>query len=117
MSVADIGCCGAYCKPCRAFRAGACKGCKLGYAEGGRDIARAKCPIKACCLAKGFSTCGDCPGYEGCGIIQPFHRREGYKYDKYRQATVYIRANGYKAFLAIADGWRDAYGPYGRDGA
>jgi len=29
-----IGCCGAYCKTCKAFIDGSCKGCKLGYQEG-----------------------------------------------------------------------------------
>ena len=34
------GCCGAYCKTCREFRK-ACKGCKLGYLDGSRDLSRA----------------------------------------------------------------------------
>ena len=49
MTIREIGCCGAYCKTCRMASTGSqCKGCKLGYEEGQRDINKAKCKIKTC---------------------------------------------------------------------
>jgi hypothetical protein len=30
-SIRFVGCCGAYCKTCKPFIEGTCKGCKLGY--------------------------------------------------------------------------------------
>jgi len=40
-----IGCCGAYCKTCKPFITKNCKGCKIGYEPGGRDLSKAKCKI------------------------------------------------------------------------
>ena len=105
----EIGCCGAFCKTCRAYGA-ACKGCKTGYADGSRDLKRAKCAIKRCCMAKGMASCAECSDYDGCPTIQAFPRHPGYKYEKYRQAIAYIRAHGYGAFLARAANWTGAYG-------
>jgi len=34
MSIMEIGCCGAYCKTCKAFVDKTCKGCKVGYEKG-----------------------------------------------------------------------------------
>jgi hypothetical protein len=46
MSIREIGCCGAYCKTCRTSTSGSiCRGCKLGYGDGERDIDKAKCKI------------------------------------------------------------------------
>ena len=45
-----IGCCAAYCKTCPPLILGQCKGCKLGYDDGERKIAKAKCKIKVCCF-------------------------------------------------------------------
>jgi hypothetical protein len=36
-----IGCCGAYCKTCKPFIEGACKGCKIGFDTGERGINKA----------------------------------------------------------------------------
>ncbi len=115
MALEDIGCCGAYCKTCKVFRSGACKGCKLGYADGTRELARAKCRIKRCCMGGGHVSCADCARYDECETIRAFHEHEGYKYRKYREAIAYIRERGYGAFLAVADGWRGAYGGYGAE--
>lgn len=52
MSVVEIGCCGAYCKTCKVYTVKACKGCKIGYENGERDVAKAKCSIKRCCMEK-----------------------------------------------------------------
>ncbi len=112
MAVNEIGCCGAYCRTCRVFRASACKGCKQGYASGERDISKAKCAIKVCCIRHGNATCADCPDYAACVTIQAFHTHEGFKYGKYRQAIEYILTNGYDAFIRIADQWSNAYGRY-----
>jgi hypothetical protein len=43
LSIEEIGCCGAYCKTCKAFAQKTCLGCKLGYESGERDISKAKC--------------------------------------------------------------------------
>lgn len=112
MLIREIGCCGAYCKPCRALIDGSCRGCKLGYESGGRDINKAKCKIKVCCFKeRKFETCADCPDYSSCRIIQDFYKKKGYKYKKYQQATEFIRENGYAKFLKIANNWK---GPYGK---
>jgi hypothetical protein len=69
--VSLIGCCGAYCGTCRALLDKTCKGCKLGYDDGERDIRAARCAMKRCCLMeKKLETCADCQEYEGCAIIQ-----------------------------------------------
>ncbi len=112
MSVKEIGCCCAYCKTCRVFIEKACKGCKTGYASGERDIEKARCAMKVCCIKKGFETCADCGGFEACATINGFYAKKGYKYKKYRQAAAYIREQGYVRFLKVADNWRGAYGKY-----
>jgi hypothetical protein len=113
MSIREIGCCGAYCKTCRAFTAGgACRGCKLGYDTGERDLQKSRCKIKNCCFReKLLETCADCNEYEKCIIIHGMYNKNGYKYGKYRQSVEFIRNNGYEAFLKIADDWK---GPYGK---
>jgi hypothetical protein len=112
MSIREIGCCGAYCRTCRALADGSCRGCKLGYDSGERDINKARCKIKVCCLKeRQFETCADCSDYPDCTVIQNFYTKEGYKYRKYRQAMEFIRVNGYDSFILIADKWK---GPYGK---
>lgn len=113
-----IGCCGAYCRTCRALADGSCKGCRLGYGDGAggslggaRDISRARCAVKRCCFGeRGLATCADCSEYSACDIVQGFYARRGHKYGRYRQATEFIRAHGYAVFLRRAEGWRGAYG-------
>ncbi|MDD5318012.1 MAG: DUF3795 domain-containing protein [Candidatus ainarchaeum sp.] len=106
-----IGCCGAYCKTCRPLKEGYCKGCKLGYAEGKRDIKAAKCKMKACCFGeRGLETCADCPDYPACEIVIDFHGKKGYKYRKYKESMEFIRKNGYAEFLERAGKWKCAYG-------
>lgn len=112
MSEKELGCCGAYCKTCRAFRERTCPGCKLGYDSGERDIAQAKCRMKVCCVKQGLNSCADCPDYPECGIIREFHGKNGYKYGKYRQAIEFIRQHGYAVFFELADKWKNAYGKY-----
>ena len=106
-----IGCCGAYCKTCKPFIEGACKGCKLGYAEGKRDIGKAKCRMKVCCFGKRkLETCADCPDCAKCEILRKFYGKNGFKYKKYGQAIEFIRKNGYAKFLKSASKWKGAYG-------
>lgn len=112
MSITEVGCCGAYCRTCRAYKERACKGCKTGYDTGEREIERAKCRIKICCMAKGFNSCADCPELTACPTIKDFHGKNGYKYKKYGQAIEFIRKNGYDAFVKIAGKWKNAYGKY-----
>lgn len=109
MGTEEIGCCGAYCKTCREFQ-NTCKGCKLGYSDSSRDLSRAKCKIKKCCLIKEHSTCADCKEYDDCEIIQTFIQHPGYKYIKYKQALEFIRARDYAAFLQVAESRKNVYG-------
>ncbi|MFH2106515.1 MAG: DUF3795 domain-containing protein [Candidatus Micrarchaeota archaeon] len=107
-----IGCCGAYCKTCKVFIEGVCKGCKLGYIEGKRDIGKAKCIMKICCFKeKKMETCADCPKCPDCNIIHNFYSKRGFKYKKYKQAIEFIKKNGYSKFVKLADEWN---GPYGK---
>jgi hypothetical protein len=112
MSIKEIGCCGAYCKTCKPFNTGNCKGCKLGYDTGERELRKARCKIKVCCIGKNYHSCADCPEIKSCPVINDFYNKNGYKYGKYRQATEFIRENGYDEFLKVADKWTNAYGKY-----
>ena len=112
MTKLEIGCCGAVCGTCRAFKNKTCIGCKVGYATGGRDLSKAKCKIKLCCIRKGFTTCADCKTLATCRIIQSMYGKTGYKYGKYRQATAYIKEKGYDDFICIAKKWNGPYGKY-----
>lgn len=112
MSAYLLGCCGAYCRTCRLYTQGACKGCKVGYDTGKRDISKAKCAMKICCVRRRLDSCADCAAYDSCELLSAFYGHESYKYKKYRQASEYIRAHGYDAFFRIADCWHGAYGGY-----
>ena len=112
MSIQAIGCCGAYCGTCKVFGEQQCQGCKLGYEDGQRDLSRAKCKMKVCCLQKGYKSCADCADYAVCELLQDFYGKNGYKYKKYCEATEFIRVHGYERFLEIADGWHNQYGRY-----
>lgn len=106
-----IGCCGAYCGTCPALRDNACKGCRIGYDTGEREIAKARCAVKVCCVRnRGLATCADCPDYPGCGMVGAFHRKRGYKYGRYRASVEFIREHGYASFLECADRWTRPYG-------
>ena len=113
VSIREIGCCGAYCKTCRGSNTGSiCRGCKLGYENGERDINKARCKIKLCCFRdRGFETCADCPDYPACSLLSSLHGKSGFKYKKYRQSLEFIREKGYPEFIEIASRWK---GPYGR---
>ncbi len=111
MSVLEIGCCCAYCKTCRAFRDKHCRGCKLDYDTGQRDLDRAKCKIKVCCLReRQLQTCTDCEDFPSCALLQTWYNKAGGKYGRYKKSANYIRKHGYEAFVAIADEWKDASG-------
>lgn len=112
MGKEELGCCGAYCKTCKVNIQKLCKGCKLGYINGERDIVKAKCAIKVCCIKKGYNACSDCAEFSDCLIINGFYNKNGYKYKKYKQALQYIIANGYDKFFEIADNWSNVYGKY-----
>ncbi len=112
MSIKELGCCGAYCKTCPVFKEKLCRGCKLGYQNGERDISKAKCKIKVCCIKKGFNSCADCNQFSSCDIIQGFYKKNGYKYKKYKEAIEFIWSNGYAKFIKIADKWKIQYGKY-----
>ena len=112
MSKEEIGCCGAYCKTCKVYKANLCKGCKIGYTDDSRDITRAKCKIKICCIKREYNSCAECNEYESCSILQDFFSKNGYKYKKYKEAIDYIVKYGYDEFLMIADKWKMQYGKY-----
>ena len=109
MSTEEIGCCGAYCKTCRVYGQ-TCKGCKIGYADGSRDLEKVRCRIKVCCIKKGYVSCADCAQMDSCPTLQAFLNHPGYKYGKYKQSIAYIRTQGYAAFLERAANWTGAYG-------
>ena len=101
----------AYCTTCKQLIEGQCKGRKIGYDTGERDISRARCPMKVCCFReRKLETCADCPDYSTCTILSGFYGKKGHKYKKYRQSIEFIRKNGYAKFLERADTWK---GPYG----
>lgn len=110
MSIFEIGCCGAYCKTCPEHLDKRCPGCRFGYENGERDISKAKCRMKICCLKKHLTTCADCGEYASCETLRGFYAKNGYKYKKYLEATSFIRKNGYGPFLQLADGWTRQYG-------
>jgi hypothetical protein len=68
--------------------------------------------MKVCCMQRQLSTCADCAEYETCITLQSFYQKNGFKYQKYRQATLFIRQYGYDAFIEVADKWKCAYGKY-----
>lgn len=106
-----VGCCGAYCKTCKPFLQKTCKGCKIGFDIGERDINKAKCKIKLCCYRDHkYDTCADCSKLELCEIIGSWYAKNGYKYKKYKAAIEFIKKNGYPAFIRSADKWKGAYG-------
>ena len=112
MSIEELGCCGAYCGTCPVLKEKLCHSCKLGYQNGERDLSKAKCKIKICCIRKGLHSCADCSQYSACKLIQDFYQKNGYKYKKYREAIEFIRSNGYAKFIKIADQWKIQYGKY-----
>jgi hypothetical protein len=107
----EIGCCGAYCKTCRPLKEGACRGCKLGYESGERDINKSKCRIKVCCFKeKKLMTCADCPEMSSCRTVNDLYDKVPYKYKKYKQSVELIKKNGYSRFMEMAACWKNAYG-------
>jgi hypothetical protein len=112
MSLIEIGCCAAYCRTCLALADGTCRGCRMGYETGERDIAKARCQMKVCCIKRlgTAHTCADCPDCLTCETLRGFYSKNGYKYRKYRQSLEFIRSHGYDSFLASAAKWKGAYG-------
>ena len=111
-SVEDIGCCGAFCGSCKVKKENFCIGCKIGYKTGERELSKAKCKMKVCCIGRNHNTCADCEGLNDCRIINDFFNKNGYKYKKYREAIFYIATNGYPAFLKQTEKWTMQYGKY-----
>jgi len=90
---------------------GYCKGCKLGFDTGERDINKAKCKIKLCCFRDNkFDTCADCSKLDTCSILCNWYANTGYKYKKYKQSIEFIKKKGYLKFIKQADKWKGAYG-------
>ncbi len=107
-----VGCCGANCGTCRSFIRGQCRGCRVGYDDGTRDLAATKCRVKMCCLGRGtLVTCADCGEYQTCERILSFHESKESKYKEYTRPVEYIRTHGYSEYLKNARKWK---GPFGR---
>ena len=116
MTIEEIGCCGAYCKPCLERQRKNhpdrknCQGCKLGYATGERNINRARCKVKSCCYKdRELQTCADCDDYP-CYMLQKFYERKKYPGTQYRASIEFIRKHGYDAFLKKGDQWSGRHG-------
>ncbi|MBN1882598.1 MAG: DUF3795 domain-containing protein [Deltaproteobacteria bacterium] len=104
-----IACCGFYCRTCKVYTDGQCRGCKLGYDTGERDIVRAKCKIKLCCFRDNkFEICADCADFPTCGLIRG--RFTDYKLRRSLEFLDFIRSEGYPAFIEKADTWKDCLG-------
>ena len=104
----EIGCCGAYCRTCREYMV-SCKGCSTGYADGSRELSKARCAIKKCCLSSGQITCSDCSSFDSCPTVQGFYSK-GYKYSRYQASAQFIRSHGYRSFAQAASAWTSASG-------
>lgn len=112
MDLILLGCCGAYCKTCPVYKDKKCIGCKVGYGNCERDIKKAKCKIKICCIKKGFDSCAECGNIDSCVFINQFYEKNGYKYKKYKEAILFINKHGYHEFFKIANTWKNQYGSY-----
>jgi len=111
-SIKYIGCCGAYCRTCRPYKEGSCKGCKIGYDNGKRSLDQARCTMKLCCFKeRQLETCADCVVFDSCKILSTFFAKNGFKYKKYKQSLEFIRKKGYGEFFTSAERWK---GPYGK---
>lgn len=111
-TIENIGCCGAFCGTCKVRKENACIGCKVGYGTGERDLTKAKCKMKTCCISKGHTTCADCKTLNECSVINEFYNKNGYKYKKYKEAVSYIGTHGYSSFLKQTEKWTMQYGKY-----
>jgi hypothetical protein len=106
-----IACCGCYCKTCKPYIDGFCKGCKLGYASGVRDINKAKCKIKICCFKeKKFDTCADCNKYYNCEIFNNRFKVGTKDNVSLQDALNYIKDHGYDKFILKAKNWKSYKG-------
>jgi hypothetical protein len=105
-----IGCCGAYCKTCPPLILGYCKGCKLGYDDGERDLTKAKCKMKVCCFGlKKQETCAECPDYGWISLLTSRERMDT-SIKKYKESLDFIHTNGYAEFIERGKDWKKAYG-------
>jgi hypothetical protein len=106
-----IGCCGAYCKNCRSLIRKCCKGCKIGFKDGERNINLSKCNVKICCFrVNNFESCAECKKIESCGIMKKWYKKNDGKYGKYKELLEYIKNNGYDKFIEIANNWKNEFG-------
>jgi hypothetical protein len=112
ISEEDIGCCGSVCGTCKVKKEKVCIGCKTGYKTNERDLHKAKCKIKICCISKNIETCADCKHHTTCDNLINFYSKNGYKYKKYKEAIDYICKYGYLRFIAQTKKWTMQYGKY-----
>ncbi len=109
--IKNIACCGCHCKTCKAFTSNNCRGCRLGYDSGERDINKAKCKIKLCCIkSKNLITCADCDEFDQCIIISAKFKPGSRDNKKCLESLEYIKNHGYIGFLAKADKWKNHFG-------
>lgn len=101
-----VTCCGCYCKTCKPYIDGFCKGCKLGYRAGERDINKAKCKIKICCFkGKKLETCADCESVSNCEIFNNRFKVGTRDNERLQEALKYIKDHGYDKFIEKAKKW------------
>lgn len=110
-SIKYVGCCGTFCKTCKPFIDGFCKGCRLGYENRKRDINKARCKIKLCCMKeKKLETCADCTEFSSCEKINTRFGKEKYNLKKCMQSLDFIKKNGYPKFIKKAEKWKSYWG-------
>ena len=109
-----ISCCGFYCKTCKEYVKGFCKGCKLGYDENERDINKAKCKIKLCSFKdKQLISCADCNDFRDCEILSKRFKPGTYYHRKCIGLLEYLKSNGSDNYIKIASGWNSHMGKIG----
>ena len=106
-----ISCCGCYCKTCKAYTSDSCRGCKLGYDTGERDINKAKCRIKLCCFRdKALKTCADCNELNQCKIIPAKFKPGSRDNKKCMESLDFIKCHGYSSYIEKANNWKNHFG-------
>ncbi len=106
-----IACCGCYCKACKAFIDNSCKGCKLGYSTNERDINKAKCKIKICCLKeKKLTSCAECKEFNDCKTFNSKFKIGTRNNKKCIEILNFIKDKGYDEFLLRTKTWTNHTG-------
>lgn len=107
------GYCGLYCGACPRMlstKAGTgtdpCYGCKSEQPTGYCAV----CGVRACAQSRGHSFCNECPGYDGCALMDDFLKDPNWPYQQTASSNMEsIRQVGLSAWLEAQDQrWRCA---------